>query len=198
MATKQYFRPVRLVGSYRRIWIALAAVVVAAAAFSVLAQRASATPDETAIEQVVRGALIAEQTLGIPPPAYSGGVMSGAINQQMIDHVPAVLSKYYVGDPLARDVNAIQANIRADKTGKTRYLAGGVDNLQFTSVVVNGNSAIVSATATTWATFVQNQNGTPVSANPHNVTNYTFTLTKASGSWLIDSEAWSYAPGSEP
>ncbi|TAN32080.1 hypothetical protein EPN29_10170 [bacterium] len=183
---------------YRLILMAIAALIAAAAIFSSVALRANATTDEVAIQQVIRGALTATHTLEVPPPAYQGGIMPDAINQQMIDRVPVVLSQYYTGSPLARNVNVIQANIRADKPGKVRYLAGGVENLVFTSISVNGSTALVSVSLTAWTRVAQDQNGTLVQANPHNDVDYTFTLTKASGRWLIDSEAWSFRPGSAP
>ena len=124
--------------------------------------------------------------------------MPDAINQQMIDRVPGVLSQYYAGTPLTRNVNTIQAHIRADKSGTTRYLAGGVENLVFTFVSVTASTALVSVSLTAWTRVAQDQNGTLVQANPHNDVDYTFTLTKATGRWLIDSEAWSFRPGSSP
>jgi putative amidase-like protein len=193
-----YFTAIRVRGVYRTILIAVVAVISVAALSASLALRASATPDEVAIQQVVRGALAATHSLEVPPPAYQGGVMPDAFNQQMIDRVPAVLSQYYAGTPLTRNINAIQANIRADKSGKIRYLAGGVENLVFTSISVTGSTALVSVSLTAWTRVAQDQNGKLVQANPHNDVDYTFTLTKATGRWLIDSEAWSFRPGSAP
>jgi hypothetical protein len=196
--SKPYFTAIRVRGVYRTILIAVVAVISVAALSASLALRASATPDEVAIQQAVRGALAATHTLEVPPPAYQGGVMPDAVNQQMIDRVPAVLTQYYTGDPLTRNVNAIQAHIRADKPGKIRYLAGGVENLVFTSISVTGSTALVSVSLTAWTRVAQDQNGKLAQANPHNDVDYTFTLTKATGRWLIDSEAWSFRPGSAP
>jgi hypothetical protein len=124
--------------------------------------------------------------------------MTAALSESMVTRVSAVLSQYYTGAALVRNTKVLQDHIRADSPGKIRYLDGGVNNVVFQAVTIAGLRANCNATLTAWAVFAQDQGSTLVRAYPHNDVAYSFTLTKASGRWLIDSEKWFFMPGSEP
>lgn len=158
----------------------------------------AASVDDLAIRQVVAGALVAIHSLEVPPAEYHGGQMPASVNQTMLNRVPRVLGQYYVGDALGHDVRVLQDHIRADVPGKVRYLAGGVDNVTFRSLTITGSTAQADVTLMAWAVVAQVQGSALVKAYPRNGVEYSFTLTKGTGRWLIDSEKWVFMPGSEP
>lgn len=184
-----------------RRWASLATLVVGGGVIAAVMLAATPAPgqDQAAIRSTCYNAVMAEQTLAVPPAAYQGGAMSAGIQQQMMDRVPATFSKYYVGDALAHEINAVQMNIRRFSNGQVRYLAGGITKMTFNQIIVNGNTATASAQAVTWAKLAQDQGkGKLVTAVPHNTIVMTFSLVKTNGQWLINGESWDFAPGSNP
>ena len=168
-------------------------------AATLLAARQTPSQDEAAIRLVCQNAVQAEQTLPIPPTTYHGGTMSATIQQQMLDHVVVVMSQYYTGDVLAREVDSLQTYIRREQQGGIRYLDAGANPLTFHQIIINQNSATVTAQGVTWTKVAQDQgNGKLATATPHNTVNFIFTLVKVNGQWLISGESWSFAPGSNP
>ena len=197
MGSRQMSRLGRQI-SVRLVIIGLVVVVASAVAASPPPAAPNTTTDTASIQQVIRGALVATHTLEAPPASYTGGRMLASTQQEMLARASSVLSQYYTGAQLNTYVQVIQSHIRADQSGSTRYLAGGIDNLIFHEVLVTGLSASVTASVTAWTIVAQDQNGKLVRANPHNTVNYTFSLTKGTGRWLIDGEVWTFAPGSAP
>lgn len=154
--------------------------------------------DEQAIEQVVRQAITVEHTLEVPPASYTGGPMSDAVQQLMLNRAFAELRKYYTGGVLGGKVSVIQEHIVADKSGAIRYLAGGLDSIAFRDVAISNDTALVTAEAVVWNKVAQDQNGTLVPATPRGPVDYTLTLVRKDGQWLITSENVRFPPGSGP
>jgi len=157
------------------------------------------TQDERAIRSVISEALLAKQTLVVPPTSYLGGQVPDAMQAEMLNRVSATLAKYYRGDPLARYSAAIQNSIRAMSDGKSRAFGGGISSLDIYQIAIRDNTALVTARAFTWSEVGQvSPNGKMVKARPQNGEDFTFTLVKADGQWLINGESWTFVPGTEP
>jgi hypothetical protein len=191
----------KLVTDRRRKWVSLAVLIVGSGVLATLVLAAAPAPgqDAVAIRTVCYNAVLAEQTLAVPPTSYQGGAMSANVQQQMLDRVPGTFSKYYTGDALAHEIGAVQMNIRRFSNGQVRYLGGGITQMTFNQILVNGDSGTVTAQAVTWAKLAQDQgHGKLVTATPHNTIILTFSLLRMNGQWLINGESWSFATGSNP
>jgi len=205
------FKRIIVTGTAR--WVVLAVLTLLAGVVALLLMGSgslSTADDQVRIQQTVRSALMVRQQLGVPNiqlPGqkdvihYSGGPMPNDIQQKMLARIPDQLGKYYKGEPFSRYTSLLQNSVRREQSGAVQYLDGGVDSVTYTSIAINGNTARVTADAVIWARMAQDRgNGQkPVEANPHNTINCVFTLAKQpDGRWLIDSETWTFAPGSEP
>lgn len=184
----------------------LASVVVALGG-----ARHAPSADELTVEQVCLQGVMADQTLAvrIETPGVvikqqsiqstDTSPVTDAQRQAMEGHAADVYARLYTGDLLTEKVKVMQTAIERYTRTDVRYFGGGVDWMTFTQVSISGNSARVSARAMIWAQLAQDQgNGRLVYATPHNEVDYTFTLTKVNGHWLITAESSQFVPGYEP
>ena len=169
------------------------------------------SPDESAIKNVCFSALVADQTLGVPHTAgmttlksdsivtTDSGVITDAVVQEMVARVGSEYPKYYSGSMLQNKIQIMQNSILGSTGSSVRHLAGGVQNMSFSTINITGTIATVEAQATVWVTVAQDQgNGHLVPATPHNTLNIKYSLSKIGGLWLITNQTWKFAPGSEP
>lgn len=75
---------------------------------------------------------------------------------------------------------------------------GGIRNLQWNSVSVNQDTAVLEGTGDAWGSFGHWQNGAYTFASPHNEMIYTVTLKQTNNSWKVTDLSWAFAPGSQP
>src|SRR5438309_259382 len=150
--------------NYRLLAIlALAVVLALIGSFgSLLVNSLVPSRDETAVRQTCQSAVLAQQTLPVPPSSYKGGVMSSALVQQMENNVPPTLGNFYTGAALTNVTKLLQQAIQNEKDGKTRYLGGGMDSISFSQVTVKNDTATVTAQAVLWAKLSQVKNKKPV------------------------------------
>lgn len=177
----------------------LLVAIAGGAVFVVASLRGSASQDEAGVRGVVRQVLVLQHVLSVPPTSYTGGNMSEATQRLMKQRTVDQLRRYMRGEPLARYANIINSNIGANKSGQGRYLDGGVDSLVFSDMrFSDDNTAIVDVRAGVWAKVGQQHGAELVVATPHNLADYTFTLTKVGGSWLVSGESYTFVPGYGP
>lgn len=202
---RRYVSPMwKLVGQGRRRWLSLSTGVMLVAAVVLGAMLTGATAnsgqDIAAIRQVCHDGLQAQLTLAIPSAPYPGhGPIPTDIQQQMLNHIPATLSNYYSEGRLAQLVSVLQNSVRKEADGKNRTIDGGVSSITSQNISIQGNSAVVTAQADTWAKFILDQgNGKVSSAEPHNSENWTWSLVKTNGQWRINGEHMDFLPGKGP
>lgn len=155
------------------------------------------TDDQAQIQRVVSSAIVAEHTLEAPPAGHSGP-LEPSLQRSMEARAVSTLRNFYTGAALGGRVSIIDAHIQADGAGNVRYLAGGMDSINFTTVSVSGSTALVIARAVVWNRVAQQQGSRLVEATPRGPVDYTFTLVKTGNVWLISSEDFAFPPGSGP
>jgi hypothetical protein len=180
-------------------WLRYSLATALAIAALAVALTASAALDSNAVRAAVNGAIHAQQEDSLPPPAYTGGPMSSAIQASITAEGTKDLDNYFAGPELAARLGTLQDNIKQQASGETLYLGAGVTGIEISDVQINGDDATATATADVWATFGQVQDGGKiVTATPTNSMNYSFTLSRINGTWYVVHERITFAPGSEP
>lgn len=173
--------------NYRLLAILALAVVLAiiGSLGSLIANSVLPSRDELAIRQTCQDAILAQQTLPMPPSSYKGGVMSATLLQQMENKVTPTLSNYYTGVALTTVTKLVQQAIQNEKDGKTRYLGGGIDSLSFSQLVVKSNTATVTAQAVLWEKLSQVKGKKVVQTTARRNIGFSFGLVKINGRWFI-------------
>lgn len=184
--------------NYRLLAVLALAVVLAliGSLGSLLANSLLPSRDETAIQQTCHDGVVAQQTLPVPPSSYKGGVMSSALVQQMQNKVPLTLSNYYTGTALTNVTKLVQQAIQNERDGRTRYLGGGVDTMNFSQMTVKNNAATVTAQAILWAKFSQLKGKKVVETTQRQRIGFSLGLVKINGRWLISTESTKLLTGS--
>jgi hypothetical protein len=160
---------------------------------------AAADQQETQIRIAATGAIRAQQEVGLPGADYAGGNMSDAAKQAISNAGKNRLHKFFAGRELDNAIATLDYNIQEQSTGEIRHQAAGVDDIVITSVTVDGDTAVVEATATVWARFAQlRSDGQLIPATPRNGIIYRLTLNHIGRDWFVVDEIRSFAPGSEP
>lgn len=174
-----------------RLLAVLALAVVLALIGSLTSLGTSSLPsrDEMAVRQTCQDAVTAQQTLPVPPSSYKGGVMPDALVQQMESKVAPTLNNYYMGSALASVTTLVQQTIQSEKSGKKRYLGGGVDSMNFSRVAVKNDAATVTAQAVLWTKLSQANGNKMVESIQHKSMAFSFGLVKVNGRWLINTES---------
>jgi hypothetical protein len=177
--------------------IAIPAAALLLLSIGVIATRAAA--DESALRGVVTAALHAQQEVAVPPASYGGGPMSTALQQELSSNGRQELAKVFAKGQLEQAEKNLDAVIAAEAPGDVLTLGAGINNIDITSVEIDGDSATATATADLWASFAQVQaDGSQVPAHPTNTKLFTLSLSRIDGSWYVVSEYSTFAPGSEP
>lgn len=181
----------------RRI-AAIGALVALVTAMLFVSGLTATSPDYRAVVDVSTRAMQATQQVPTQAFVRSNGLV-GQTNEQIIALAEAQFRDLYTGSVLARKLAIVDGALGGQLTEGATIDDAGMADVVVTSVTIDGNHASVQASGTGWATFTQQVAGhDPVTARPQNVTDWTFTLVKAGDKWLIESEDWTFAPGSEP
>lgn len=165
-----------------------------------------AVSDTNTVMAVVSGALRLNVSITTPPSVYQSGVrMAGAIGasdiRAMVNQVPGQLDQYYTGARLSQLTSVVEAHAEEQSfPGADHQLPGVVQDINFHSVKVNGDSAIAMVSDLQWRNFIHfDANGKPgIFLSPHHHLTWTFTLVRTSGAWRITSDSFTFAPGEGP
>jgi hypothetical protein len=176
------------------------ALVLALAAASLIAVvSVAAGGDEAKVRSTVIGALHAQQEVALPPGSYQGGPLTDAQQQEMVASGSEGLAKFFSGTQLEVAKGVLTENIAEQASGEVRYLAAGVKDIDFISVVIDGDTARAEVDARVWAVFKQVEaNGAEHPAQPENGIHSSLTLQRLEGEWFVTDEAISFLPGESP
>ncbi|MGA2514863.1 MAG: hypothetical protein ABSG37_14825 [Candidatus Limnocylindrales bacterium] len=113
----------------------------------------------------------------------------------------AKFTQYFTGDVLVRKIDILRQD--AESYGRPEALTDseGVRNIVVRTIAISGDSATVTAQAELWAiSVIPRPWGRTASetASAAGTYDWSFHLTKTSGSWLIDGEDGQFAPGNGP
>jgi hypothetical protein len=141
--------------------------------------------------------------LALPAPdaIVSVGPITNADLAQRKDAATATIAQVFSGTFAVIEKQALQNDLDMEQTGLARVIAGGINNLNITSVDIDtaGTTATVKGTVETWLrTAFKQQDGSWTMSEPHNKLDFTMTLVSQNGRWMADSFDWTFAPGSEP
>ncbi len=189
----------------RLLWggVALAIVIALAVGVFVAVQTAQAqlvyAREAPRIRTVCQQAVIAERQAQIPPASYHGGPMRDAIQRQMLANAQQTLGKWYTNPQLTAEMAQAQQAISSERSGAFHVLDAGAGTLTFSQINVSGATASVAAQGIIWLSFTETQsNGSVEKASPHNLMDFTFTLTLVHGQWMISGQITKFASGSGP
>lgn len=191
------------VRSARRWAIRIVVVTLTLLVSAFVVTTAAANAEEEKIRIAVKGAINAQQEVGLPPANYAGGHMSDQAKEAIAAAGEAKLRKYFSGEQLDFALEALANNIIEQSTGEMRHLGAGVRNLAITSLSVDeddANVASVTATGTVWAKFglAEEGDGDIALSEPSNGMMFELTLNKIDGKWLVVEETMRFAPGESP
>jgi hypothetical protein len=184
-----------------RLWAIRIGVVAATFLMSVtVVANAAANAEEDKVRTAVRGALKAQQEVGLPPADLAAGRMSDRAKEAIAAAGEKRLREYFSGDQLKFAIQILADNIDEQSSGELRHQAAGVKNLVLTSVAIDEDIATVTATATVWARFtlLRESDGELQPAEPSNGMMFELTLNKIDGKWLVVQEKMRFAPGESP
>jgi hypothetical protein len=186
-------------------------IVVAALAFGLLfvanvmgwigpSLCASPGSDDKPICDTVTAAIHADQE--VPSSGSIALARSQALTgDAWVSEGTAKFASYFTGDVLARKIDTLRRDAELFDRPEALTDSEGVRNIVVRTILISGDSATVTAQAELWATSVIPQaSGQTASATASIASTYdwSFHLTKSSGSWLIDSEEGNFAPGNGP
>lgn len=187
-----------------RWWLGLLAVGVCAAALVAavhvggVGASAPVTPDPNApIRETVAGGLNAmlRGTVAGVSGARAADVTSGELEQQS-RALPQTLGAYFTGGLLAHYTAALQAALTAQEANGLRDVDGGVTQVVFTSLNVNGPDASGTARGLAWLKGDAVSGGNQTA--PAGWWDYTFHLVETGAGWRIDQLSFVPEPGSAP
>lgn len=111
----------------------------------------------------------------------------------------ATLDTLYTGALLNTRVKQLKDALQQQAAGGLLIYGGGVDKLQFKSVVIEGWKATVMVEATTWSDVGQHlPDGGIARSRPTATEELTFWLVRTGTTWLISDEDLVFAPGTGP
>jgi hypothetical protein len=165
--------------------------------------RSATESAEAAIRAAVDLALRTHQTIALPAPDATASIepISNADLAQQKDASTAIIAQVFSGKLAVTETQGLQNLIDMEQTGLARIIAGGINNLNITSVDIDsaGIAAIVKGTVEAWLRTAQKQqDGSWHVVEPHNTLVFTMSLVSESSRWMADSFDWTFAPGSEP
>ncbi len=205
--------------------VVLLGVAAASAAGVHYAASSTATPDVSAVQDVVGEALYQQYALGTPSKVQHGRaphtfttpkITVDASQHAEGDNAPdaaEVSERRNLGknaidtvfsqssDALKKRVNLAYTNtIAAAGDPNGRFLGAGISKLTFEDTTISGDTATVHATATIWSTTQQKgPDGKWMTAEPSGDKSVTGTVKKTpQGVWVIDDLVSSYLPNSQP
>jgi hypothetical protein len=187
-----------------RWWLGLVVVAVCAAGLVAAVQvggvgaSAAVTSDPNApIREAVAGGLNAmlRGTVAGATGARAADVTSGQLEQQS-RALPQTLGAHFTGDLLARYTTTLQAALTDQEASGLRDVDGGVTQVLFTSLNVNGAEASGTARGLAWLKGDAVSGGNQTA--PQGWWDYAFHLVETGSGWRIDQLSFVPEPGSAP
>ena len=169
----------------------VSAGLVVLAVVSAVLLMGSANPEGPRIQEVVRGAIDDAMDAGTyKAPGWTTGRLDEATLAAMHATLDRRLKEHMTGRALAGWQRDLHAAIDRDSDGEHVIVtAGGVDQIEFESVTLDGDSARANGRAHLWATWVIHKAGVPgpQSGHPEEWDDFAATLVRVNDAWFVDS-----------
>ncbi|MGH2442737.1 MAG: hypothetical protein ACRDFX_06200 [Chloroflexota bacterium] len=159
--------------------------------------------DRAAIEQLVHGSQLAEQTLCLAPSSIAAAgrpvVLGAGVVSEVSANAARVERNYYTGDQLSGLTALIQQNCTAAlKGGQSIEVAGGVGPVTCSVITISGNAAQATCELVKWLrSLIRGPRGV-ATVRPSGLTIVHDTLARTPGGWRITGEQLAPAPGASP
>jgi hypothetical protein len=145
---------------------------------------------EPEIQAVVRGAINDAMDAGTyKAPGWSSGRLDTAAITATHERLDRQLRVNMTGRALASWLQALSSAIDRDSDGEHVIVtAGGVDDIQYDAVQVDGDTAAATGRAHTWVTWVIHKSGVPgpQSARPSGWDRFSAGLVRIDGKWYVE------------
>ena len=149
------------------------------------------------VQQVVLDALMAEHALPVLPESVRETGVSPELRAEMIATAKSEIARLYSGSMVKARTETLVGGIELEGTPDGIFVwDGGVRDVDFQSVLIDKNLAVVKVQATAY--LVVSQFATSERSYPENRANNTFELTLIDGRWYITDEDLEYLPGQAP
>jgi hypothetical protein len=186
-------RTVRLLGL---VGVVLAVVLITANA-GTIRLRLFPTPDDTAIQSVIKAGFVELHTSTVPAQPVCPGPVPDAVQQKMLVDLHTNLPRSFTEPALSKYAVLLGRNFSG--AGPVCTFGGGVRAVDLSAVSVSGTRAEARARITSWSRVGQYQgNGHIAYAQPTGPEDCIIQLRKVSDAWLISDFVCSFPPGSGP
>lgn len=169
----------------RRFWAAITVgTVLLGGGAVIVVGTAAADPNVAAVQAVAADTLMLEQRMGIPDPGVKSAALSASDVATMRATADASVRAHFTGPLLATRLDDFQKAVDGIVNGTSPYVDAGTKDIVFGKTVVGTNTATVHLQATTWVHISVDG----LDSSPTGTLNWTFTLEKIAGQWLVTSE----------
>jgi hypothetical protein len=153
--------------------------------------------DAVEVEAVVIRAMHAEQELAILPASVATSGVTQSMRDGMVARARSTLAAIYVGRILDARLETMIPDIEGEGTTDGIFQwDGGVRDVEFRAVDVDGDQATVIARATSFV--VISPTVTSERSSPSNRGEYAFLLSRLRDAWYITAEDHQFLPGQGP
>jgi hypothetical protein len=169
----------------RRLWAAmtLGTVLLGVGALIVVGT-AAADPNVAAVQAVAAETLMLEQRMGVPDPAMKPAALSVSDVATLRANANTLVKAHFTGPLLAARLDDFQRAVDGIVNGTSPYVDAGTKDIVFGKTIVGTDTATVHLQATTWVHISVDG----LDSSPTGTLNWTFTLEKVAGQWLVTDE----------
>ncbi|MEO5705321.1 MAG: hypothetical protein ABIZ52_07340 [Candidatus Limnocylindrales bacterium] len=153
------------------------------------------SPDQAAAAAATERAIVANQTVAIPPERDASGRVTAETVERMRAEARKVAAQLFTGSYREQWIERVDAAIDVEASSEFVF-HGGAEDFSGWRIEIEGDHARVRVRCRPFIDIAQTVDGNRTRAQ--NTVDYELTLQRVDGTWLVANETQDFAPGGGP